>query len=209
MTLEKILKNTIYVGLFFPTLKVEGKLTNNVRDPHITLKFRPTEDEIKEILDSNYQGEEILFSGYEKGENNEGIRVTSLEEISRVNSLPNPHITLSWSNESTPVKTGELKMKEQVPDFYMEQCSETYNDECYGALTLYGKLGFFLKGGEVVLINDLTSEKEEIWCDAGYYTKQNKFGKEEYFFTEFYWDDEIIHPITKKEYEEAKSKYSK
>ena len=224
---NQFLNNVIYMGLFFPQLKLQPQLNNAVKNPHITLKFRPKEDEIQEILNSGYKGEEISFRGYECSQNNEGISVVSLENWGRVNELKNPHITISYSNNSTPVKTGELNMREKVPQFYMEQTEETCRDDIlYGEKSIYGILGFFLKGGEVVLIKDLISDEEEfdfiyeedeeeekeefeIINSNRIYKKYKILDKEFFFIIEWEYDDEYITPITKKEYEDAKASCSK
>ena len=218
---NNFLNNVIYCGLFFPELKLQPKLKNEVKNPHITLKFRPTEDEIQEILNSGYKGEEISFSGYECSQNNEGISVISLEMFGRVNKLKNPHITVSYSENSTPVKTGELNMREKVPQFYINQTHDTCRDDVYGEKSIYGQLGFFLKGGKVVLINDLISDEEEfdfissdeeefeIINSNRIYKKYKITDKEFFFIIEWIYDDEYITPITKKEYEDAKASCSK
>lgn len=205
ITMNEIINNNIYIGVFTPELKVSGKLTNEVKDPHITLKFRPNEDEIKRVLNSGQKNVEIFFTGYGLSPKNEGLGVYIPEPLVLYEEIKNPHITISWSEDSTPVRTGELVFDQEIPDFYQEQMEETYRDDMYGESSIKGRIGFFQKGGRIIFLDELIQE-EEFFGEKGLYKKQNLFEETKYFLKIEYFDDWKIIEITKADYEAAKIK---
>lgn len=208
VTMDEIINNNIYIGVFTPKLKVSGKLTNEVKDPHITLKFRPNEDEIKRVLNSEQKTVEIFFTGYGISSKNEGLGVYIPEPLILYEEIKNPHITISWSEDSTPVRTGELVFDQEVPDFYQEQMEETYRDDMYGESSINGRIGFFQKGGKIIFLDELIQE-EEFFGEKGLYTKQNLFEETKYFLKKEYFDDWEVIEITKADYESAKENAEK
>ena len=204
ISMKQILTQTIYIGVFTPTLRVEGKLKNEVKDPHITLKFRPNEDEIKNVLFSGQGYTEVYLKNYKLSSDNEGLGVTiKNESLPLWKEVKNPHITLSWSDNSTPVKTGGLIFDEEVPQKYTSQLQEAWWDPYCCPPYIGGNIGFFLKGGTIIYLDDLMKTSEEYNTPYGV-LKTIKIFDEELFFIE---DEDSLVKITKEKYLELKEEF--
>lgn len=106
---------SIYSAIFTPHIK--GTLDRDISDQHVTLSFGPSEEELYKILQHSDKPIKLKIVGYGNDGKNEGLLVEILDnEIPYFNGSKNVHITLSVSEDSTPVKTGDLVFDKEIPD---------------------------------------------------------------------------------------------
>ena len=103
----------LYQGIFFSpsdlAARVEGTLVKVIDTPHITFKFKPTEED---LFPASLVGEEILvtFSGYGCDGRNQRFLVEIPESLREYYSGAQvPHVTVSVSSDGKPVDTGKLE----------------------------------------------------------------------------------------------------
>lgn len=135
--------NTIYTGVFINAEDLaaatagmrKNPLSGDIKDPHVTVLFRPAPDQIHEEL----FGTEVQFTvtGYANNGTNEGVSVDVSSESSEMQNLLEgievPHITLAVSKEGKPVNTRFLKFESIAQ-----------------SITVRGKYGAFVSGGKVI-----------------------------------------------------------
>lgn len=97
-------RKVIYVGLFLEE-PLQGKLSKQTMNQHVTLAFRPEEGFLKEDLLGKCFN--VRLVGYGCSLDNEGYQVTIPEELKNTQQVP-LHITVSTSEYGKPVKTGYL-----------------------------------------------------------------------------------------------------
>ena len=164
MDINKIIKETIYIGIFIPKFKVQGALNNVVKVPHVTLKFHPTKDEIKMLFENGENYYDLFLIGYENNGKNEALHVDFGADYNGLHPI-NPHITLSWSDDSEPKNSRTLKFEDfepEYPEWIWQQAiditpwqMEDMSIPLCATKFFTGYLGFYLKGGEIVLLKDI------------------------------------------------------
>lgn len=121
--LQEKLKNTKYCGIFVDSeelyQKMPGTLDKVIEHPHVTIKYRPEEQELHGHLIG--QNVEIEAIGYGKDEENEGLLVrlkADNDELQKLcDQIPVPHITLSISENGKAVNTSNLQFAELQEPF--------------------------------------------------------------------------------------------
>ncbi len=101
----------MYYSLEFTNpIKTEKSLDRLIQNQHVTLAFNPTDEQSREL--NRYVGMEVecAVTGYGNDGNNEGYSVELPKTLPYFNKA-RPHITLSVSNKSKPVKTGFIDFK--------------------------------------------------------------------------------------------------
>lgn len=88
----------------------EGKLSCDVEEKHITLKYKPTEEDIKTYLPLVGKEVKIAIIGYANDGYTEGYEVEILTPNIPYMGQEKVHITLSYAPEkgAKPVDTGKL-----------------------------------------------------------------------------------------------------
>ncbi len=105
--------NIIYWGLFTEET-IKGNLEKEVKDQHITFKFKPNEEDEILLLGGEYT---VNVVGYASDGENEGVLVEIPEELKRLYKNPAPpHITISVSETGKPVDTGKLNFTRDIPE---------------------------------------------------------------------------------------------
>lgn len=141
---HKVAEKTIYDGFFIDPKELYGKyppsLKNVVKDPHVTLKFRPNERET--LIDAIGTEVKILILGYGNDGKNEGLLVKIVTDDpalqKQIDEIPVQHITLSYGEDCAPKDTADIEYtlfereEGEEPDYIM------------------GRFGHFIKGGAVV-----------------------------------------------------------
>lgn len=103
-------KLVVYEGFFFKNLG--GMLKSVVEHQHMTTQFMPT------FYHTIMYGKKAKFKvvGYANDGKNEGLKIVMIEGDEKMRALyglaPNPHITLSVSEEGKPIDTGDLNFYE-------------------------------------------------------------------------------------------------
>ena len=133
----------IYTGVFFDFEEFRRKinyyitqrrLDKVIENPHVTFTFKPSS------VNARMFGRSAVFRviGYAEDGENQGIEVEwarlSREFLDEYNTIENPHITISISNNGKAVNTGKLKFEKINEPFIIE-----------------GKYGAFTDKGEVIL----------------------------------------------------------
>lgn len=117
-------KDCLWWGLFLDE-DLPCELSDPITDQHVTFGFKSTPPE---GLDWNATYS-IEIIGYGNDGTNEGYECVIPDELAwAYDGADIPHITIGVSNGGRPVDTKNLDFEEEVP------------------FTVYGKLGYFLKG---------------------------------------------------------------
>ena len=99
----------MYFSLTFPNIDfATNKSLDVLSNPHVTLAFRPTEDQKAQLIPYLNKEFEVKVIGYANDGKNEGYQVLLPSELPYFNKAT-PHITISTSKDSKPVKTGFLE----------------------------------------------------------------------------------------------------
>ena len=96
------MSKVIYSGIFFDTLpeNIKSDFKNTPKFIHITDKFRPSKDELKD----NLLGEKINVEILGIGNNNRNQALLTKDDV-----LGYRHITVSWKDGSTPKESKHIK----------------------------------------------------------------------------------------------------
>ena len=141
------MENIIYMGVFFAQEEVnawaqafdENGLEKRINNPHVTLKFRPSAEDIEALVP--HIGEEVV-DAYGNDRENAGFRIgeyeTSAHTIrSMLESIKIPHVTTSISDAGKPVNTPRLFEGRKGCSFPIKP------------FVLKGKIGAFCSDGKV------------------------------------------------------------
>ena len=126
------MNNIKYIGIFFDSNDLpKGTLYKDITQKHITLRYKPTIDNIS--IYNSLLGAEVECSliGYGNDGANEGLFVT-LDNTIPYMGADRPHITLSIADGAKAVNTAFVPMTEQRIG------------------TLKGRLGYYLDNNTVV-----------------------------------------------------------
>lgn len=95
------MSKVIYSGIFFDSLPedIKADFNNTPRFIHITDKFRPSKDELK----NNILGEKINVEILGIGNNNRNQALLTRDDV-----LGYGHITVSWKDGSTPKESKHI-----------------------------------------------------------------------------------------------------
>ena len=144
------MENIIYMGVFFAQEEVnawaqafdENGLEKRINNPRVTLKFRPSAEDIEALVP--HIGEEVDFvvDAYGNDRENAGFRIgeyeTSAHTIrSMLESIKIPHVTTSISDAGKPVNTPRLFEGRKGCSFPIKP------------FVLKGKIGAFCSDGKV------------------------------------------------------------
>lgn len=129
----------VYIGWFLTT-PIKNTLEVEIPNQHITLYFKPTEEQIKSCksLWGKVRKEKII--GYGISKTNEGVFIypsTIWFNMTRFVRDPFQHITIGRSHDGKPVDTGKLKWS-------------TTNIPTHIPKEIEVKLGYFSSEGRVV-----------------------------------------------------------
>lgn len=116
------INDVIYVGIFID--HIQGTLSKDIPNQHITLSFRPDEQNFNDFLEHIGETCEISVIGYDNDGKNEGLLVDFPDNIPYYGAKKK-HITLSTSDGSFPVKTGFLTFDKKIPSNIANQLPET------------------------------------------------------------------------------------
>ena len=108
--MEFTTNNVIYIGLFLKE-QMKGQLERQIKDQHITLQFRPNQEQIDKFIEQFKNTREISIDivGYANNGKNEACSVILPYEVECQNKQP--HITLSVSATGKPVDSGFLSFE--------------------------------------------------------------------------------------------------
>lgn len=168
----------IYTGVFFDLSEVinrfncnigAAKLSNIIENPHVTFTFKPKE------VNPKLFGKEVVFRviGYACDGKNQGLQVEyarmSEKLLPEYNTIQNPHITISVSEDGKPVDTGKLKFEPIENPFYIAGTYGTYTSEgvCTKnpAPTVYEFCRNKTEATELVVICDGGWRVATVWID--------------------------------------------
>ena len=139
-----------YCGVFFDYDEVqnlaqrfEAPLYKIIEKPHVTLKYRPSEDDVESL--KAHLGERVKFTAQFWGNNekNSGFAVSlsslpSKEIYERLQGIKFPHITTSIAEGAKAVDTYKLFDGSGEPP------------KLIAPESIRGRVGFFLENGDVV-----------------------------------------------------------
>ena len=105
-------ENISYIGIF--TQHIDGQLYRDIPNQHITLAFRPNQEQFETLLP--YIGRDCSYKiiGYGNDGKNEGLQVV-IEPGIPYFGAEQQHITLSVAEDGKPVDTGFLQFEENIP----------------------------------------------------------------------------------------------
>lgn len=119
--MEKQNLDVVYVGVFFDACEVEAwqkafddeGLDRNIEYPHVTLKFRPTEDEVAMLQRHVGNNVDFVVDAYGNNNENAGFRICewfeACEDVANMlEAIKLPHITTSVSSTGRPVNTPKV-----------------------------------------------------------------------------------------------------
>lgn len=144
------MENVVYMGVFFAQSEVnawaqafdENVLEKSIQAPHVTLKFRPSKEDVEALVP--HIGDEVSFivDAYGNDRENAGFRIseyeTSVHTIrSMLESIKIPHVTTSVSETGKPVNTPRLFEGRKGCTFPIKP------------FVLKGKIGAFCSDGKV------------------------------------------------------------
>lgn len=106
--IDEIYSSIIYGGWFLKT-PIKSNMEKTYSPQHITVGFKPTKEELTEMLIYGLKTPERGFdvTGYGCNYNNEGVLVEIPNKVPYFGVTP--HITLGTSNGGKPVDTGKLQ----------------------------------------------------------------------------------------------------
>ena len=113
------MKEPIYYGLFLDK-PLTGTLKNQIPDQHITLAFRPTQEQ--QDIFNKLLGEEVTVKaiGYANDNKNETIEVEIEGEIPNFNNEGPKHITVSISDGAKPFDSNKLEFT-RLPEIFQRE----------------------------------------------------------------------------------------
>lgn len=144
------MENVIYVAIFFALEAVEAAvkqkggvtLEKAIALPHVTLAFRPSDEEMQLLHQLLGKEIEVSLDEFAYNDRNAGFRVSVTTPNSVVEDFLKwklPHITTSVSQEGRPVETPKL----------FDGSFENVNFVQVDSQTIVGRVGLFCSDGQV------------------------------------------------------------
>lgn len=144
---KKKLKKAIYAGVFLDEGSIselynwwklytkQGLLATKPKNPHMTIAFKPSSEQVLKLPIGETENIKLTVSAVAFDEGNQAVRVRFDEDLFSMDKDAIPHITISYSEDSS------AKMS--------TQCLQDHAVEVTGGPDLYGKVGLFLNNQTV------------------------------------------------------------
>lgn len=150
-TNEKSRPEVQYVGIFIDHIDGQN-LGKDIPKQHVTLAYKPSENEFKEILPRIGETVKLHIDGYGNDGKNEGLAVSIPGNIPYFGA-EKKHITLSISQDSSAVKTGFIDFDKPIPDSIKAQLPS--NGE------ISGVVGVFAQDREIYTDKNLFTDMQQ------------------------------------------------
>ena len=144
------MENVIYMGVFFAQSEInawaqafdENVLDRRIQAPHVTLKFRPSKEDIEALMPHIGEEDDFIVDAYGNDRENAGFRIVEYETSAHtirnmLESIKIPHVTTSVSETGKPVNTPRLFEGRKGCTFPIKP------------FVLKGKIGAFCSDGKV------------------------------------------------------------
>lgn len=126
-------------------------LKNKPEHPHMTIKFRPSEEQVLALPVGESEDVKLTITGVGFDENTQAVRVRINDSSIEVADDKVPHITISWSDDSRAANSNDLLKNHTI--------------EVADGLELSAKIGLFLRNRQVVYDLTGTIYDEDVLSD--------------------------------------------